>query len=232
MAAIEIINYRSLLIVAERYPDVGAPAGEAHMLMVEYEGPERFDQMAAVERILRENGYALAEPPATVDGEAEQARLWKVRKALLPAVRSYRKGLIAPSLVNDVGVDERHLAAFIRDVEGIFDRHGLAAAIYGHAGSGNLHLRPLFEADDPNLAARMQRVADEVYEAVFRYEGTITGEHGMGRVRAPYLAREWGEHIIGYMRRVKDIFDPGGVLNPDVMFSDRPLTEDMKISIK
>jgi hypothetical protein len=121
-----------------------------------------------------------------------------------------------------------HLADFIRDVEAIFDELDLTAAIYGHAGSGNLHLRPLFDRHAPNLPALLEEVADRVYEAVLRYGGTITAEHGMGRLRTPYLAREWGEDMMRHMRRVKEIFDPDGVLNPDVMFSDRALTDDLK----
>jgi FAD/FMN-containing dehydrogenase len=131
-------------------------------------------------------------------------------------------------VVNDVGVDVIHLADLIGDIEAIFARLGLEAAIYGHAGSGNLHLRPLFDVSDPDLPSLLTRVADEVYEAVFRYDGTCTAEHGMGRLRAPYLEREWGPAITGYMRRVKTLFDPDDLLNPDVMFGDRALTDDLK----
>jgi glycolate oxidase len=164
----------------------------------------------------------------TVEGEEEQARLWQVRKALLPIIRGYCTSCAALSVVNDVGVDVAHLADFIRDVERIFDDLGLVAAIYGHAGSGNLHLRPLFDRHAPALPALLTKVADRVYEAVFRYGGTITAEHGMGRLRTPYLAREWGEGMMRHMRRVKGIFDPDGTLNPEVMFSDRALTDDLK----
>ena len=71
-------------------------------------------------------------------------------------------------------------------------------------------------------------VADDVYAAAFRYDGTITAEHGMGRVRAPYLEQEWGPAMVGYMRELKAIFDPDDLLNPGVMFSQRDLTEDMQ----
>jgi len=228
VAAIEIMNHRAIAIVKERRPDVPLPEGEAHMLLVEYEGTERYQQIAQVERLVREHGYGLAGPVDTVEGEEEQGRLWQVRKALLPTIRGYRRDRKPLSIVNDVGVDAAHLADLIRDVEAIFDRLDLVVAIYGHAGSGNLHLRPLFDPQAPDLPALLRRVADEVYEAVFRYDGTITAEHGMGRLRTPYLAREWGESLIGAMRRVKETFDPDDLLNPDVMFSTRALTDDMK----
>lgn len=228
VAAIEIMNHSTIAVVRERHPDVEVPAGEVHMLLVEFEGPERHDQIAWVEKLVREKGYDLAGPPHRAEDEAEQERLWKVRKSLFPILRNYRPHLKAISLVNDVGVDVAHLADFILDVEAIFARHDLVAGIYGHAGSGNLHLRPLFDVTTPDLPALLTRVADEVYEAVFRYDGTITAEHGMGRLRVPYLNQEWGETIVGYMRRVKDAFDPDDLLNPEVMFSDRALTDDLK----
>jgi FAD/FMN-containing dehydrogenase len=70
-------------------------------------------------------------------------------------------------------------------------------------------------------------VADRVYEAVLRYDGTITAEHGMRRLRAPYLAREWGEGMVGCIRRVKEVFDTDDLLNPGVMLSERALTDDL-----
>ncbi len=228
VAAIEIMNHSTIRIVRERNPDLEAPDGEVHMLLVEFEGPERHDQIGQVERLVRGNGYDLAAPPYTAEDPEEQAQLWKLRKALLPTMRTYRRDRKALSLVNDVGVDEAHLANLILDLEGIFARHELVAGIYGHAGSGNLHLRPLFDPSDPNLPALLTRVADEVYATVFKYDGTITAEHGMGRLRTPYLAQEWGETMVGYMRRVKEVFDPTGLLNPDVMFSNRALTDDLK----
>ncbi len=228
VAAIEIVNRTSLAILRERQPALALPVGEVHMLLVEYEGPERYDQIAYVERLMRENGYDLAEELVTVEDSEERARLWKARKALLPTVAAYRPDRVALSVVNDVGVGVAHLADLIRDVEGIFDRLGLVAAIYGHAGSGNLHLRPFFDVSDPDLPVLLTRVADEVYGAVLRYDGTITAEHGMGRQRAPYLTREWGPAMIGYMRRIKTVFDPGDLLNPEVIFGDRALTDDLR----
>jgi len=230
VAAIEIMDHRTVTIVRERYPDVQVPDGEVSMLLVEFEGAERHDQMARVQDLLQEKNYDLAGVPHTAHDQTEQERLWKVRKSLFPILRNYRSNMKALSLVNDVGVDPIHLAELIVDLQTIFERHGLLAAIYGHAGSGNLHLRPLFDVSDPHLPELLVQLADEVYEAVFRYDGTITAEHGMGRLRVPYLASEWSEEIVGYMRRVKTIFDPGDLLNPEVMFGDRALTDDIDLA--
>jgi FAD/FMN-containing dehydrogenase len=229
VAAIEIMNHRSIAVVGERNPDLEVPSGEANMLLVEFEGPERFDQIAQIERFVQNQGYDLAGPPSVAEDEKEQARLWKVRKSLFPTLRNYRSNLRALSLVNDVGVGVEHLADLIIDLEALFDRYGLVAAIYGHAGSGNLHLRPLFDIEAENLPELLMSVADDVYDAVLGYDGTITAEHGMGRLRTPFLEREWGETIVGYMRRVKDAFDPEDLFNPDVIFSTRSLIDDLDL---
>jgi FAD/FMN-containing dehydrogenase len=88
--------------------------------------------------------------------------------------------------VNDVGVPVPSLAPFLREAEAIFARFGLPAAIYGHAGSGNLHLRPAFDRADPDLAGTVARVADAIYGLVVSLDGTVTAEHGM-LLRAPWL---------------------------------------------
>jgi FAD/FMN-containing dehydrogenase len=227
VAAIEIMNHATIKMVAKRRGSLDVPEGEAHMLLVEYEGPERHAQIAATETLIREHGYRLAAPPITVHGAEEQAQLWQVRKAALPTVRNYA-GRTAPAIVNDIGVPVAHLAETIQELEALFARLGLVAAIYGHAGSGNLHLRPLFDPHALDLRAQLSRVADEVYTIVLRHDGTITAEHGMGRLRTLYLAREWGPQITGYMWRIKQAFDPQDTLNPDVMFSERALTDEMR----
>jgi len=85
--------------------------------------------------------------------------------------------------------------------------------------------------DASDLRERMTRLTDDVYTALFQYDGTITAEHGMGRVRAPYLVQEWGEAMVDHMRQVKTVFDPEGLLNPDVMFSTRGLMDDLKATL-
>lgn len=220
VAAIEIMNSEAVRIVRERHPELPLPDGEAHILLVEYSGATRHEQVARVESHLRDAGYDMAAPSETVDGEGEQDTLWRARKALLPLIRNYRSDRQAWPVVNDVGVDPVHLGPFIHDVQNIFKRFGLMAPIYGHAGSGNLHLRPFFNPSDPDVPNTVQRVADEVYATAFKYGGTITAEHGMGRARAPYLEREWGPEMVAHMRSLKHLFDPAGHLNPGVMFGD------------
>jgi FAD/FMN-containing dehydrogenase len=231
-AAIEIMNARSVDMVRQVRPGLaeGLPDCAAHMLLAEFIGETCQDAAQAATERVRQAGLRPAREAVVVTGEDEVTHLWKLRKALLPVVRGFSRELRPLSVVNDIGVPPEHLAEFIREIEELFAELGLNAAIYGHAGSGNLHLRPLFDIGRKDLAALVQRTADAVYERVLRHDGTITAEHGMGPIRAPYLRREWGQSLYDTMRAVKQLFDPDGVLNPGTMFSERPITEHAQLA--
>lgn len=228
VAAIELISRETMSILRRRGRLPDSLTVDANLVLVELSGPAAVTDVEQVVKLLRAGGYRLLASPV-VAGEAEEIeRLWAVRKQILWLIRNPHPGFQALSVVNDVGVPPEHLAGFIAEVEQVFARQRLTSLIYGHAGSGNLHLRPLFDLTLPGLPARIQQLADEIYRVVLHYGGTISGEHGMGRLRAPYLSREWGADLYGYMREVKEIFDPGELFNPGVVFSDRPITDHLR----
>ena len=112
---------------------------------------------------------------------------------------------------------------FIEYLVDLTRRHGTVAGIYGHIGDGNTHYRPLFDPTDPADFERMRSLREEFDEAVLtRFQGAPSGEHGIGRLRAETLPRIWGADVYGVMRSIKDAFDPRGLLNPGVLFSDEP----------
>ncbi|MRR53799.1 MAG: FAD-binding oxidoreductase [Deltaproteobacteria bacterium] len=228
VAAIELISRETLNIIRRsgRLPD--SLAVDANLVLVELSGPAAVAELEKVENVLHAEGFRLLAGPVVAGTAEEIERLWAVRKQVLWLIRNPQPGFQALSVVNDVGVPPEHLAEFISEVEQVFARQRLTSLIYGHAGSGNLHLRPLFDLTQPGLPARIQLLADEIYQVVLRYGGTISGEHGMGRLRAPYLSREWGADLYGYMREVKEIFDPGELFNPGVVFSNSPITDHLR----
>ena len=228
VAAIEIISRETVAVLQKH---TGLPANmdmKAHLLLVELNGPGCMEQLERVKHVLDDNGFRMSAPCQVALAEEGIEQLWALRKKILWLIRHPEPHLRALSVVNDVGVPPEHLAEFIFNVKKVFDRHQMVALIYGHAGSGNLHLRPLFDVTLPDLPGRIRKLADAVYEVVFRYGGTISAEHGMGRLRAPYLQREWGAALYGYMHELKDIFDPQGMFNPGVVFSDQPITEHLR----
>ena len=226
-AAIEIMNRRTIHMVGTGRAAGLLPPGECHLLLVEFSGEGCRDAAEEAVATVLSRGFEMPAPPVLTEDKEKMDRLWALRKALLPIVRGAGGSCKALSVVNDVGVDSAKLADFISDVERVFDGLGLEAAIYGHAGSGNLHLRPLFDMKRPDLLAVIERTATEIYELVFRYGGTIAAEHGMGPLRAPFLEGEWGEATTAIMREVKDLFDPEGRLNPGAMFPRRPFMSSL-----
>jgi FAD/FMN-containing dehydrogenase len=227
-AAIELISRETAAILRSRTDLPESLAVDAHLLLVELSGPAARAEAEKVVGVARAEGLRLSAPPVVALDKGRIDRLWALRKRILWLISHPRPGFQALTVVNDVGVPPERLAAFVGEAERLFARHGLTAVIYGHAGNGNLHLRPLFDLTLPGLPGRIRRLADEVYESVLRHGGTVTAEHGMGRLRAPYLEREWGPALYSYMREVKDIFDPRELFNPGVMFSDRPITDHMR----
>lgn len=216
-SAVEIVSRSALEILRRRTDTLGGDEASAALLIVEHTGSAtRAPQTAREAAAHAAASYELTAPPEIATEESEIDGIWRARKALLPVIRRLSGSTGVPySLVNDVGVPPERLHELMTRTEEIFTRRGVMAAIYGHAGSGNLHLRPLMPAGDLQTAVA---VADEIYALVIELGGTITAEHGMGRLRAPFLEREWGHAVVGYMRELKAIFDPAGTLNPGVMF--------------
>jgi D-lactate dehydrogenase len=101
----------------------------------------------------------------------------------------------------------------VRGLREIFAREGIPVVLFGHAGEAHVHANPLFDVADPELSARIERVADQVCELVERLEGTLSGEHGDGLARAAFTRRRFGL-AAEFFQSVKEICDPDGILNP------------------
>jgi glycolate oxidase len=228
VAAIELISRDTVSVIREHAAVPESFAADTHILLAELTGPDLAGRTEQLITHLNRSGLAMSLKPAIAMSEDELEKLWHARKQILWLIEHPKPGLRALAVVNDVAVPFARLAKFITDVQKVFARHGMTTLIYGHAGNGNLHLRPLFDTSLPDLAGRVQRIADDVYEVVFRHNGTVTAEHGMGRLRAPYLKQEWGDALYAYMREVKTLFDPQDIFNPGAMFSDRPITDNMR----
>ncbi len=228
MAAIELISRQTLRIIREHTALEKSFDADAHVLIAEITGPERQEKIETVATVLPRSGCRMSAPPYVATSEGDLNKIWDLRKQILWLIQHPKPGLRSLAVVNDVGVPPDGLAEFATEVENIFAEHGITGLIYGHAGEGNLHLRPLFDIAMPDLPGRIRRLADDVYNAVFRHNGTITSEHGMGRLRAPYLKREWGETLYNYMKEVKAIFDPKDIFNPGAMFGNAPITDHMR----
>ncbi len=212
-AAIEIIDNECLAAIAAAGAEPLAPPGAAVLLLIEVDGsPAAVDaDLARVLAACRSAGAS--DLRAARDGEEREA-LWRVRRDLSPALRS-----LAPLKINhDVVVPRARVPALFRAVASLRAESGLRMACFGHVGDGNIHVNFLLDPADAAALARARDAEHRLFEAVLALEGSISGEHGIGFTKAPYLGLELSPETIALLRRLKRAFDPRGILNPGKIF--------------
>jgi glycolate oxidase len=157
------------------------------------------------EAVLKENATTLR---STTD-RSETAALLAARRQALPAIEK-----LGRPLIEDIAVPRSRLAEAVREIAEIARRHDVPICTMAHAGDGNLH--PIIVAGRPGdpIPARAHRAADEIFALALRLGGTVTGEHGVGVLKRAWLAKEAGPVSLDWQRRIKDLFDPRGILNP------------------
>jgi len=198
---------------AELGPIVGgAPA----VLLVEVEGDP--DAIASGAARIRRFADALGVRVAEAGRPAERARLWALRHAASPVIAARaRDGLVSMQFIEDSVVRPDLLGVYLEGLGEILAREETDAVMFGHAGDGNVHVNPLIDVRRPDWRARVRRILEATVDLVAGLGGTLTGEHGDGRIRAPYHGRIFGERTAGVFRTIKATLDPDGILNPGVV---------------
>ena len=148
---------------------------------------------------------------ATVE---EGERFAHARRIAIPAVEN-----LGPLLLEDVGVAIPRLGDLISGVEAIAEARDVTIAFIAHAGDGNTHPLIVYNPADAELTARAYLAYGEVMDLAIELGGTITGEHGVGRLKRPWLVRQIGEDLLEVSQRVKNALDPEGILNPGAVFA-------------
>jgi len=219
-SAMEAVDGDSLSLLDREA--LGIPPRARAMLLVEFdEGDVVAVAKSAIERVA--SHVPLSRSPEMAEDSERQTALWRVRRSLFPTILRRPGPRKAWGFVEDPIVPRDRVPEFMRFLVDLARRHGTVAAIYGHIGDGNTHYRPLFDPTDPADFERMRALRTEFDDAVLeRFRGAPSAEHGIGRIRAETLPRVWGAEVYRVMRDIKRIFDPDGILNPGVMFSDDP----------
>ena len=226
-AACEMIDRTFIDLVREGNADPRYPLrpGLEAILFVELEG----DSAEEVARKLDGLRAAMEGVAARVSlaADAEEAeRFWHVRHAASPLIARLAGDRVSMQFIEDGVVPVHRLPDYVRLLRQTLARHHLPAVIFGHAGDGNLHVNPLVDIAKPGWREEAEAIVYEVAEGVARLGGTMAGEHGDGRLRAPLLETIWGVEMVALFRAVKDAFDPLGILNPGVILplpGQRPL---------
>jgi glycolate oxidase len=211
-AAVELIDGDSLRAV-EAYVGRPVEAGASALLIVEADGipaavEEEIDRASAA---LRDSGALSITRAAT---EEQRNELWAVRRQLSLALRA--TGLI--KINHDVVVPRGRVPELFEEVERLRAAYSLRVACFGHAGDGNIHVNLMLDPEDAPARERAKHAERELFTRVVALEGSISGEHGIGFAKAPYLDIELSQDEIALMRRVKHAFDPAGILNPGKIF--------------
>ena len=222
-SAVEAMDYTFLAFVRSDRPDLRdlVPERFEAGLLVEFEGTSEEEARAGLagleEWVAARRGQVL-DFRAARNAEERQS-LWSVRRAALPLV--YRASPIEKPMnfIDDTAVPVEALGPYIAGLRAIFAKHDTRYVIFGHAGNGNVHVTPLMDPHEATFNARMAAMTEEAYELTWRLGGTMSGEHGDGILRAPYVARQFPASY-ATMRRVKEVMDPNGILNPGNVISD------------
>jgi glycolate oxidase len=189
-------------------PDVHAVL----ILEIDGEGPSLDAQMERLGDACTEGG---ATDVQVARHGGDRDRMWAARRAMSHALRARARFKMS----EDIVVPRSRLGEMLERVARIAERERLRLPTYGHAGDGNLHVNFLW--DDPDGKVRVDRAIDEVFRVTIELGGTLTGEHGLGVLKRDYLPLEQSEPLIETQRRIKDVFDPKGLLNPGKMFPIR-----------
>ncbi|MBF0215218.1 MAG: FAD-binding protein [Magnetococcales bacterium] len=212
-SALEFLDPAALELLRRDHAEVCHPEGRA-LLLAEVEGSA--DEVDRKARALQERLQACDPLEALVAAdERESKRLWAARYALSPTLTR-----IAPRRVNeDVVVPVTRLAALVAGVATISQETGVPIVSFGHAGNGNIHVNLLTDPADLAAQERVQRALDRLFSLVLELEGTLSGEHGVGIMKRDYISRELDPNSLELQKKIKQLFDPKGILNPGKVFS-------------
>lgn len=184
--------------------------------------PEELKQnISLIEEALTE--FATYTPVHFTDNPAEYGPYWAIRSGIFPSVGGTREPGTT-CLIEDVAFHINDLPEATAQLQQLIARHGYHdACIYGHALEGNYHFIINQRFDSEQEVQRYEALMNDVKTLVVdQYDGSLKAEHGTGRNMAPFVAYEWGEEAFGFMKAVKQLFDPKGLLNPGVIFNDDP----------
>jgi len=200
------------------------------LLMIEFSyttEKELTDTAVALETELRDAKLGYHFPLVT--GDENIKRVWALRSAglgLLSNVPGDRKGVPG---VEDTAVAPEYLPEYVAEFKKILERLGLTSIYYAHIATGEIHFRPLINFKDPADVILFEKLMQEVAHLVKKYRGSMSGEHGDGRVRGHFIPFMLGEHNYQLVRQVKQAWDPENVLNPGKIVDTAPITESLRV---
>ncbi len=201
------------------------------ILIIQFEGNTEQELKAKTSDLinrLKDMGLGYAHPE--LEDPALMNRVWELRKAGLGLLMGLGKDARSPTFCEDTAVRVEDLPAYVEEFQQILKKHDTDCVFYAHASVGELHLRPVIDITRTEGVNKMKVMAGEIAELVARYRGSLSGEHGDGRVRAPYIEKVLGTEMMPVLQQVKEIWDPHYLLNPGKIVNPKPIEADLRFS--
>ncbi len=210
-SVLEVLDENTIKVLQDHnsvnLPDVTA------IILVETDGYTRAEtsfQMEKVIEIFRKNSAADIQ---IADSIEEADELWRIRKSISSIVAQIRPNNVS----EDVAVPISMVPNLLTGISKIVRNHGLPFVVFGHAGDGNLHPKIMYDRSDPDQVKQLRKVVAEIFKLTCDLGGTLSGEHGIGLAKAPYMTLEHDQTAIDVMHDIKRLFDPNNILNPGKM---------------
>ncbi|SMO35509.1 FAD-binding and (Fe-S)-binding domain-containing protein [Fodinibius sediminis] len=206
----------------------GDPKG---ILIIQFDGDNRSRLKTKAEELARrlQDLKLSASTPIITDPDKID-RVWHLRKAGLGLLMGLGAKGRTPTFCEDTAVRVVDLPNYVDDFQKILDRHNSNCVFYAHASVGELHLRPVINLKKEQEIEKMKTMAGEIADLVRHYRGSLSGEHGDGRTRAPYIEKVLGPEMMPLLKQVKHIWDPQGLFNPGKIVNPKPMEQDLRYS--
>jgi len=211
-STLEFMDKNSISCVDD-YSSMGLPTDVEALLLIEVDGAKELveNQAETIKKICLDNG---AREVRIAGDKREVKQLWQVRRAISPALAKLK-----PNKINeDIVVPRSKIPDAIIGVKEIAKKYNLTNANFGHAGDGNIHVNIMIDKSDKDEFEKAEKAVKEIFELVLDFGGTISGEHGIGISKMPYIGMELSQPAIEVMKKIKQVLDPKGILNPGKIF--------------
>lgn len=213
-AKLEMMD-KACIEAVEAYEPQGLPTDVEALILIELDGhPQAIhDEILKVEDVCRETG---ATEVIRAKNEEEAAQLWRARKLVSPAIVRHKPTKIS----EDATVPRSKIPHMFQRLKEIREKYDIDLVVFGHAGDGNLHPNIIADKRDKEEMRRVEQAVGEIFEAAVELGGTLSGEHGIGTLKAPFMEMELGAAGVEMMKRIKQSWDPKNILNPGKIFPE------------
>lgn len=206
---------QSSIIAVENYEPLGLPVNAEAIILIELDGNPLAlkDEVKQAAELCHSVGASEVRIPQNED---EKAEIWKARKLVSPAIVRIKPTKIS----EDATVPRSKIPQMCQRLQEIRDKYNVHLVVFGHAGDGNLHPNIICDKNDKEEMRRVEQAVAEIFTTAVELGGTLSGEHGIGLMKAPFMEMELGATGLDMMKRIKDVWDPNNIMNPGKIFPE------------